>query len=76
MSIAQQSVSEGTASMGRVLRMKQVTAHVGLKKSTIYKLMNEGRFPRSMKLSTRASGWFESDIDQWLSDRLNGSLIQ
>lgn len=72
---ADQSMQEGMASKGCVLRMKQVTVRVGLKRSTIYAQMKAGRFPRSMKLSTRASGWFESDIDQWLNDRQNDSQV-
>lgn len=75
MAISNQSMQDGMASTGRVLRMKEVKVRVGLGRSTIYAEMKAGRFPRSMKLSTRTSGWFESDINQWLNDRQNYSQV-
>jgi predicted DNA-binding transcriptional regulator AlpA len=38
---------------------------------SIYRLVQEGKFPPPVKLSARASVWFEADIAQWLSDLPN-----
>lgn len=55
----------------RVLRMKDLPQKIGLRPSTIYELIADGRFPISFKLvpGGRASGWLESTIDAWLEAR-------
>jgi prophage regulatory protein len=51
---------------GRFLRIDDVIATVGLSRTTIYRLIGEGEFPRQKQLTRRAVGWWESDIDIWL----------
>lgn len=50
----------------RALRLSDVVAKVGLKRSTIYALAKQGRFPSPIKLSSHASAWLEHQIDDWL----------
>jgi prophage regulatory protein len=54
----------------RVLRLKQVLERVGLGRSRIFELVKEGGFPRQIRLSLRAVGWLESDVEKWISDRV------
>lgn len=50
-----------------VLRLKQVEKKTGLKRSTIYKRMSDGTFPRKITLGgSRSVGWLENDIHEWL----------
>lgn len=53
---------------GAILRRSQVEQEVGLKRSTIYQRMQEGTFPRSIRLGERAVGWRASDIELFLED--------
>lgn len=53
----------------RVLRLPAIESKSGLKRDSIYRLAREGKFPRPIKLSERASGWFEDEIDAWLEKR-------
>lgn len=53
-------------SSGRVLRLRQVKDRTGLGHDSVYRLMREGRFPQNFKLSERAAGWLESEIDEWI----------
>lgn len=53
---------------GAILRRPQVEIEVGLKRSTIYQRMQEGTFPRPIRLGERAVGWRASDIEQFLED--------
>jgi len=53
----------------KILRRKDVEEIVGLSRSTIYKLMSTGAFPRSIRLGTRAVGWRLSDIEAWIEFR-------
>jgi prophage regulatory protein len=55
-----------------VLRRAEVLARVGLSDATLRRLERVGRFPRRLKLSRRAVGWRERDIEKWL-DRQAGS---
>lgn len=50
----------------KIIRLPQVVAAVGLKKSAIYKKIKLGEFPAPIKLGAHASGWLESDVQQWI----------
>ena len=53
-----------------ILRLSQVEARTGLSGSYIYNLMSNDEFPRPIKLGPRAVGWVESDINDWLMERI------
>jgi len=53
-----------------ILRMPAVKSKTGLAKTTIYRKVRSGEFPKPIKLSERASGWDESLIDAWLQSRI------
>jgi prophage regulatory protein len=59
----------------RILRMPQVVAITGLSRSTVYRLIGEGRFPRQRVLSARAVGWLESELQAWLQARRDGDPL-
>lgn len=50
----------------QILRRPAVEQITGLSRSTIYKWMDNDRFPKAVKLGPRAVGWFQADIDAWL----------
>ena len=52
-----------------ILRRPDVEAVTGLSRSTIYKWMDEGSFPKPVKLGPRAVGWREEQIEAWIADR-------
>ena len=60
----------GTVVEHRILRRWEVEARIGFKRSQIYKLMNEGKFPKAKPLGIRAVGWDSAEIDQWIAERL------
>jgi len=53
----------------RILRLPQVIQKSGLGRDTIYRGGRENWFPKPVKLTERASGWFEDEIDQFLEQR-------
>ena len=57
----------------QILRRKDVESMVGLSRSTIYKLMNQGLFPKAIRLGPRAVGWRISDIENWINQQAAGS---
>ena len=52
-----------------ILRVQQVMAACGKSRSSIYKDMQRGLFPRQVKLTARAAGWSRNEIDAWLLQR-------
>lgn len=53
----------------RVLRLKEVQHRTGLGRSTIYRWMDEGKFPKPVRLGARSVAWIEHEVDEWLMSR-------
>lgn len=51
----------------RVLRIKSVLDKTGLGKTTLYKLIAQGKFPSSFPLGERTVGWLESEVEGWIA---------
>lgn len=51
------------------LRIPDVVNHVGLCKSSIYKLIADNNFPKPKQLSARAVAWHSDDIREWIDSR-------
>lgn len=54
----------------RVMRLPEVIKATGYKRSAIYQLMQEGKFPKSKSLGARAVGWASDEIKAWIDARL------
>lgn len=52
----------------RIIRIRTVLARTGLSRSTLYRKMNDGSFPRQVKIGEHSSGWRESSINRWVDD--------
>ena len=57
----------------RFLRVSEVQARTSLGRSTIYRWMAEGRFPRPVRLSARVVRWVEAEVDAWTGKRVTES---
>ena len=53
----------------RILRLPKVLEITGLSRTTVWRQIQAGTFPRPLKLGPRAVGWPASDIDEWLRNR-------
>lgn len=51
--------------------LKRVRRRVGLSRSSIYRLMAIGKFPRPAKLSERAVAWDSREVDAWIQARID-----
>jgi prophage regulatory protein len=54
----------------RILRLREVEARCGLKRSSIYQAIAEGTFPKSVPLTARAVGWLAHEVDAWIKGRV------
>lgn len=54
----------------QIIRMGQLSKQLGLAKSTLYKMIAEGKFPKGFSINGgKATGWLNTTVDQWLEDR-------
>ena len=51
----------------RILRLPEVIKLTQLSSSTIYLKISKGEFPKQKKIGARASGWKESEINEWIN---------
>lgn len=55
----------------RLLRLPEVEAITGMKKTRIYEQMREGRFPQRIAISRRFTAWSESAVLQWVQEQVS-----
>lgn len=59
----------------KFIKLPAVEELTGLKKSSIYAMMADGRFPANIKIGARAVAWSSSDINIWAQERIESSSI-
>lgn len=52
--------------------MKFICTLTGLTDKWFYKLIQEGEFPKPIKLG-RSSRWLKSEVENWLNDKITSS---
>lgn len=52
----------------RHVRLPELVSRTGMSKSTIYRRMDQGRFPRSLPIDGNIAAWREGDVAAWLSN--------
>jgi len=56
----------------KLVRIRDLQTLVGMKKSSIYKLMKSGEFPRPVKISERCVAWKVDDLNDWIASLPTG----
>lgn len=54
----------------RLIRLSEVLRRTGYSKAWIYRLMSQEKFPASIKVGTRSIAFVESEIDEWINQRI------
>ncbi len=54
----------------RILRRPEVQHRVGLTHSQIDNMEKRGLFPKRIKISTRAAGWLEHEVEAYIEQRV------
>lgn len=55
-----------TDSNDRILRINAVLDRTGLSRSTLYRKIQSGTFPKQVKIAARCAGWRESAVNAWM----------
>lgn len=50
----------------RILRIAAVLERTGLTRSTLYRKVSQGTFPKQVRIAARCAGWRESAVNAWL----------
>ncbi|MBX7494287.1 AlpA family transcriptional regulator [Qipengyuania sp. 6B39] len=69
-----EEIDKGTTEARRVtrlIRLPEVQHRVALGRSTIYRWMSEGKFPKPVQLGGYAVAWSEDEVEDWISARLS-----
>ena len=56
------------------VRLPQVKEMTCLSKSSIYRLMESGDFPRQVALGARSVVWVRSQVEGWCSQKVSSAL--
>lgn len=59
-----------TLSPQKFLRLPEVEALVGWRRSQIYSEIQAGRFPKQIRLGSRCVAWSEAEIAAWQAERI------
>lgn len=54
----------------RFIKLKEVMDCTGLGRSTIYKYIENQQFPKQISLGDRAVAWIESEVTEWMLERI------
>ena len=58
-----------TQEVDRLLRVREVLRIVGVSRATLYEMVRRGAFPAPVRISARAVGWKQSEVQRWLPSR-------
>lgn len=54
----------------KILRCKEVEKKLSIGHSKIYQMIEQGTFPKPIRLGPKSVGWLESEIDAWLEEKI------
>lgn len=56
-----------------LIRMSETMRRTGYGKAWVYKLIAQGKFPKPVKIGSRAIAFVESEVDDWINQRIEDS---
>jgi prophage regulatory protein len=51
--------------------MPQLKQKVALSRSQIYRLIQQGEFPKQIKLGDKIAVWIDSEVEEWMSSKVH-----
>ena len=79
--VSMDKLTNNTKTKHRFIRLSEVMSRTGYGRTSIYRKMEDGSFPNSLKLGgppkdpnefdSRAIAWIEEEVDQWIESRIH-----
>ena len=79
--VSMDKLTNNTKTKHRFIRLSEVMSRTGYGRTSIYRKMEDGSFPNSLKLGgppkdpnefdSRAVAWVEDEINHWIEDRID-----
>jgi prophage regulatory protein len=57
-------------STDRFIRLPEVLAIVGFKRTTLHNRIKAGEFPSPIKLGPQSVAWLESEVQDWMQSKI------
>jgi len=57
--------------MKTIIKLPEVKVITTFSRSTIYRLIALGKFPKQIKLAERSSGWIKQEVEDYLENKIN-----
>lgn len=54
----------------KLIKLIDVKNTTGLARSTIYKYVANGSFPKPVSLGRKSVAWVESEVQEWIMDKI------
>ena len=54
----------------RIMRLEEVMSVTGFKRSSVYKYVALGLFPKPVRLTGKSVGWVSVEIEDWIKARI------
>lgn len=62
--------TETSVTLAPIIRIAEMMALTGRRRSALYEDIAAGRMPRQIKIGPRAVGWLRSDVERWIAERV------
>ena len=82
--VSMDKLTNNTKTKHRFIRLSEVMSRTGYGRTSIYRKMEDGSFPNSLKLGgppkdpnefdSRAIAWIEEEVDQWIESRIEARV--
>ena len=66
--------SSSAAPVGRLMKMEEVVQETSLSRTTIFRRVRDGQFPKSIPLGGKRVAWSATAVEQWKRDRASSSI--
>lgn len=52
-----------------VLRLNDIVEILKVSRATVYRMIDDGKFPKGFLIASRARGWKKSEVEAWLANK-------
>ena len=59
----------------QIIRFPALSKMLGISRSTLFRWMRDGEFPRNFNMGANSVAWLYSDIESWIQSRSKEELL-